>query len=148
MSGKQIRAFTIMELLVTMLVSTIVLSLAFGVYYFAVRYSDLISNRANRDVTMLELEWLMKSDLSNSANHKLSRNEMIIYLPSGDSIFYQTGQISRRIRNMDTTEFFVKSELVRSNTNNLAVCIQQDGLSNCFRFRVFPESVSNYNQQK
>lgn len=100
--NNSLKSFTIIEMLVSMLVASILLLLAWNLVLYANDYKKLIEGKAQQTVSMERMKYWIKKDITSSASIELMDDELkclghidtSLYVFSGNSIVRYQGLFS------------------------------------------------------
>jgi len=90
MSKGDIKAFTIMEILVVLILSGILMAVVGGIFYNLQLYKDTLEQKAIPVNNQQKIEYLVASDIEFSQSISMENNELIC-IRERDTITYQFG---------------------------------------------------------
>jgi hypothetical protein len=112
---KRLKAFTLADMMVSMIISSLVIAFAYTAYLVIVKnfYSFKASNQETEEVHTLY--GLMKQDIATCLYMRKQDNNLVLQMPAGSGILYQIGDlyVLRKLKTRQDT-FQVKVHNVNS----------------------------------
>lgn len=143
----KIKAYTIIELLVVMIISSMVVSFAFGVYFMSVNYSQQLQNKAGLWNEITAMEWMIKNDLNQSSFVVEQEEAITLYRSSHDSVIYILGDSLLRVYQQDSGTYPYAAYLdCESNELNCSFCLEYAQFTSCISLNYPEESYATYHQ--
>lgn len=127
-------AFTIVELLVSLVISSLVISMAWSIYFFLGNYREIIEMKAEDQIRLKQFEYWITSDLSESSDIEYSENGLVIHKGSGQVTYHFTTDYVFRIGQNSVDSLLLAAQIkdFRRMGSFLACASQYDGNDYCF----------------
>lgn len=131
------KAFTLVELLVSLIIGSIILTLAWNIYFYLGSYRGIVENKVDDQVSLKKAEYWMSRD-SNKATKIELRDSILVINQSADSIIYNLGKdvlIRTKGINADTLKMSCKANEL-GQMNSFRICLYKGNTENCFPLRL------------
>jgi prepilin-type N-terminal cleavage/methylation domain-containing protein len=139
----KIKAFTLIEMLVSLLIGGIIMGLAWNVYFYLGGYQNLIEDKAEKQIDLKRIEYRMRRDLAYSMETRLNENVLII-IQMNDSIRYNFGDNELiRQSNLVADTVLIKSTISEYVKTVYQICLVQIVPNDyCFDVKIPRSSVN------
>lgn len=128
----EFKAFTIIELLVSMLIASIILTLAWNVYFFVGDYQTLIKRKVENALKLKKIESWFKRDFSEAMEVKNEDNQIRVFKRT-DTINYYYSESA-----------LIRNQKILSDTLQIGIQIEKNEKNGCLRICLAPKSQLNY----
>lgn len=128
------KGFTIVELLITLLISSVLVSMMGSVYFLATGYQRKIKLKAASTLGHEELKFWMLHDFDQVMDYQLQGNMMELQTTKGKVIYLLNENNVMRVNAMgDTAVIECQPELRRKYEEGFEVCISSEAHVDCFK---------------
>lgn len=140
LKSKQLKSFTIVELLVAMIISGIIFSFAWSGYFFLNRYADSLKGFTQSRTEIERLEYYLRKDVVHANLLTVPKPTEIVIELQEDTVRYLSSiSGTQRLSGFDTTVLEVSSRFSWKNPK-LDITLVYGVYQSQFAIRVDPES--------
>lgn len=119
----KIPAFTIVEMLISLIIASVLLALAWNVFYFTNHYRNLIEFKASKINQIKKVEYYLTNDLSGSRTLILDKDVLHVYRQK-DTISYRfSDQWTIRKTNDVTDSLDIGAYIFMQGEEDYRVCL-------------------------
>lgn len=138
----KVAAFTIVELLVSMLIASIILALAWNVFFFVGDYKTLIEQKSVNAVSIKKVEAWLKSDLTYCQNMTMDKGKLIVF-SFQDTVTYQysDNSISRQKGVLSDSVLFGMTISDSTSLGVIEICLRAFPIAK-YCFNITPQESS------